>query len=377
MQPTTPNIKDLSREELIEWLAGAAEPPYRAGQIGKWLFQRRASSFAAMTDLPAPLRDRLAEEFSISSLPVLQHRRSQDGTEKFLFGLADGLAIESVLIPESRRLTLCISSQVGCGLGCAFCATAKMGLKRNLRSSEILDQVLEVQKTLPTIDERRITNVVWMGMGEPLANYEQTRRALNVMTDADYGIGFSPRRITLSTVGLVPQIQRLMAETHVNLAVSLHAADDRVRGSLMPINRKYPLHSLIECCRELPLPKRKRITFEYVLLQGVNHSPQDAEKLARLLKGIRCKLNLIPFNPHESSPYRRPDSKEIEEFAEKLRARGFQVNIRQPRGDDIEAACGQLYAEAKGTALHGSGSSRAAGQQGTSGPERRAGSRHA
>jgi 23S rRNA (adenine2503-C2)-methyltransferase len=238
---------------------------------------------------------------------------------------------------------LCISTQAGCGFGCAFCATALLGLKRNLKASEILDQIVEASRSLP--DEQRITHVVLMGMGEPLANYDQTVNALRVMTDTRWGIGISPRRITLSTVGLVPQIQRLMEETNVNLAISLHAATDGLRAQLMPVNRKYSLKQLIECCRALPIPRRRRITFEYVLLSGINDSVEDAQALCELLRGIRCKVNVIPFNPHAGSPYQRPDNAAIERFERILHARGLQINIRRPRGDDIQAACGQLQGE--------------------------------
>lgn len=341
-----PNIKDLSLEEMEGWLGQRREPSYRAGQIRRWLFQKGATSFAEMTNLSVRLRDELQDGFSISRLQVLRDSLSRDGTRKFLFGLADALSIESVLIPERTRITLCVSTQAGCGFGCAFCATALMGLKRSLSASEILDQILEARR--PVADQR-ITHVVLMGMGEPLANYSETVKALEVMTDASGGIGISPRRVTLSTVGLVPQIKKLMEETRVNLAVSLHAATDELRSRLMPVNRKYPLGELIDCCRSLPIPKRRRITFEYVLLRGVNHSPEDARRLSRLLSAVRCKINLIPFNPHPESPYQSPTQDEIQQFQNALRSRGHQVNVREPRGDDIQAACGQLMVESSET----------------------------
>ncbi|MGH7769986.1 MAG: 23S rRNA (adenine(2503)-C(2))-methyltransferase RlmN, partial [Candidatus Binatia bacterium] len=277
------NIKELSREDLEDWLAKRREPKYRAEQIRRWLYRGGATSFAEMTDLSAKLRQALEEEFSVSRLRALRSDRSADGTVKFLFGLTDGSSIETVLIPEAKRLTLCISTQVGCGLGCAFCATALLGLKRNLHASEIVDQVIEASRTLEP--GARITHLVLMGMGEPLANYQHTLNAVGVMTNADWGLAFSSRRVTLSTVGLVPQIKKFMDETRVNLAISLHATTDEIRSELMPINRKYPLAALIECCRALPIPKRRRITFEYVMLSGVNHSSEDARRLARLLSG--------------------------------------------------------------------------------------------
>ncbi len=337
------NVKDLSLTEFAAHLEELAQPSYRARQIWQWLFQKRATSFDEMTNLSAALRRELNEAFEISRLRLIRRSEARDGTVKFLFGLSDGESIESVLIPEPKRLTLCVSTQVGCGFGCAFCATALLGLKRNLRASEIVDQVLEAGRTLGA--GRRITHIVLMGMGEPLANYTETLKALKVMTDTDWGLGFSPRRVTLSTVGLIPQIRRLMEETRVNLAISLHAATDELRGRLMPVNRKYSLSELIDCCRALPLPRRKRITFEYVLLRGVNDSVEDAENLCRLLRGIRCKVNVIPFNPHPGSVFERPTDTEIERFQQVLRKHGLQINVRRPRGDDIQAACGQLQGE--------------------------------
>ena len=351
-----PNIKDISREELSDWLSQHKEPSYRSDQIRRWLLQKGVFSFSEMTNLSTALRDSMEREFSISRLPILRKSRSRDGTEKFLFDLSDGNSIETVLIPEGDRLTLCLSTQAGCGLGCTFCATAQMGLRRNLKSSEILDQIIEVQAATG----RRLTNLVFMGMGEPLANYEQTLRSLKDITDARSGMGLSPRRVTVSTVGLVPQIRRLIEETSVNLAVSLHATTDTVRSKLMPINRKYNLAELIECCRALPLQRRKRITFEYILIQGINHAPADASRLTSLLKGIRCKINLIPFNPYQNSPYHTPTPAEVEEFKDLLIKRKFQVNVRKSKGQDVQAACGQLqskfrservYPKPKGTSM--------------------------
>jgi 23S rRNA (adenine2503-C2)-methyltransferase len=338
-----PNIKDLPADELTSFLVERGHPAYKAKQIWQWLFQKRALAFADMTNLSRPLRAELEERFSISRPLLLRRAQSQDGTVKYLFGWSDGASIESVLIPERHRLTLCVSTQAGCGFGCAFCATAQLGLKRNLTASEIVDQVLEASRTLP--DSRRITHIVLMGMGEPLANYANTLRALEIMNDGAWGIGISPRRVTLSTVGLVPQIEKLIAATQVNLAISLHAATDALRGELMPVNRKYSLEQLIDCCRALPLPRRKRITFEYVLLCGVNDSPEDAQALVKLLRGIPSKVNVIPFNPHPGSKYRRPGEPEIARFESVLRDAGVQINLRRPRGDDIQAACGQLQGE--------------------------------
>ena len=339
-----PNIKDLSFSEFEAYLREHQQPLYRAKQVWQWLYQKHAASFAKMTNVSASLREQLAQDFTISRLAIERQADSTDGTVKFLFRLADDRSIESVLIPETKRLTLCVSTQAGCGFGCAFCATAVLGLKRNLHASEIVDQILEASRTLD--DDQRITNVVLMGMGEPLANYRETVKAIDVMTDNRWGIGISPRRITLSTVGLVPQIYKLMDETKVNLAISLHAATDELRSRLMPVNRKYSLRQLIDCCRALPIPRRKRITFEYVMLRGVNDSPADAHNLIELLRGIRCKINLIPFNPHPGSEFGRPETNDVEVFQQILFSHGLQVNVRRPRGDDIAAACGQLQGEA-------------------------------
>ena len=337
------NIKNLSSSELTAFLAERKQPAYRAKQIRQWLFQKRARAFAEMTNLSRELREQLEESFTVGRIMTIRRSESADGTAKLLFGLDDGATIESVRIPEARRLTLCISTQAGCGFGCAFCATAVLGLKRNLRASEIVDQVIEASRELGA--GQRITHVVLMGMGEPLANYAETLKALEIISNGEWGIGISPRRVTLSTVGLVPQIQKLMEDTHVNLAISLHAPTDQLRGELMPVNRKYSLSQLLDCCRKLPIPRRKRITFEYVLLGGVNDSELDARELARLLQGIPSKVNVIPFNPHPGSAFSRPPAERIERFQNVLRDLGVQINVRRPRGDDIQAACGQLQGE--------------------------------
>jgi len=338
-----PNIKDLTASEFADYLAAAKQPAYRAKQIWQWLFREHVTDFAAMTNLPAPLREQLDQSFSIGRLAIVRRHESQDGTVKFLFGLADGKSIESVLIPEPNRLTICISTQVGCAYGCAFCATGLLGFKRNLTCGEMVEQILEANRTLA--DGRRITNVVLMGMGEPLANYAQTLRALEIMIEDAWGLKISPRKITLSSVGLVPQIQKLMEETNVTLAISLHAATEELRGRLMPVNRKYSLEQLIDCCRNLPLPRRKRITFEYVLLGGVNDSVADAQALCRVLRGVPSKVNLIPFNPHPGSEFHRPTDDAVKRFHQVLCDHQLQVNVRRPRGDDIAAACGQLQGQ--------------------------------
>ena len=334
-------VEGLSHAELSAWLDARGLAAYRADQIRRWLFLRRVTSFEDMTDISRELRQALDRDFVVGSLVTQQRQASRDGSVKYLFRLRDGGVVETVYIPEPDRATLCVSTQVGCGLGCVFCATARMGLKRNLTQAEIVDQVLEAQRRCP--DDTRISNLVFMGMGEPLANYDATRGALEVITDARSGMGISPRKITVSTVGLLPPMRRLMEETRVNLAISLHSVRDAVRSELMPVNRKYSVSQLLDCCRSLPVPRRKRITFEYLLMDGVNDGAADAQELAGKLRGIRCKVNLIPFNPHEGSGYRRPPDHVIERFGETLRARGVQAHVRRPRGEDIQAACGQLY----------------------------------
>ena len=348
-------IEGLARAELDAWLDARGLPGYRAHQIRRWIFRKRAASFECMTDLSGELRRALARDFVVGSLVMERRLSSRDGSVKYLFRLSDGNAVETVRIPEQDRVTLCVSTQAGCGLGCVFCATARMGLKRNLTQAEILDQVLEAQRRGP--EDARVSNLVFMGMGEPLANYDAVRGALDVITDAHGGMGIAPRKVTVSTVGLLPQMRRLMEETGVNLAVSLHSVRDEVRSELMPVNRKYPVSQLLDCCRSLPLPRRKRVTFEYLLIRGLNDRVEDAAELAAKLRGIRCKVNLIPFNPHEGSGFRRPPDHVIERFAEKLRRHRIQTHVRRPRGDDIQAACGQLHHAAEPAAAGADGRS--------------------
>jgi 23S rRNA (adenine2503-C2)-methyltransferase len=338
------NVKDLSVDELAAWLSQHGEPAYRARQILRWIYQKGATSFPEMSDLSKPLRAALAEAFTIDRPTVVRLARSADGTRKFLFELGYGGQIESVLIPAEvgERLTLCISSQVGCGMGCAFCATATLGLHRSLEAGEIVDQVLEARRELGATP---ITNIVFMGMGEPLHNYDEVVKALGILT-AEWGVGFSPRRITVSTVGLVPAMKRLLEDTRVNLAVSLSGTTDVVRSRLMPVNRKYPLATLFAACRALPLPRRKRITFEYVMLRGENDSLEDARRLGKLLRGIPSKVNLIPFNPFPGSGFTSTARPAVEAFRAALLRQGIHGTIRESRGRDIQAACGQLAAEA-------------------------------
>jgi 23S rRNA (adenine2503-C2)-methyltransferase len=336
------NILDVARENLADWLASRGIAAYRAGQILKWIYRRQKDSFAEMSDIAKDVRAILPQHFRIPRLEVRAVQTSADGTRKYLFGLEDGESIESVLIPERNHFTLCVSSQVGCAQNCLFCLTAKSKLRRNLTPGEILGQVRDIKKDLPQPEQ--LTNLVFMGMGEPLANFDNLLGALGIITDSDIGLGFAAKRVTVSTAGLVPKMIEFGRQSKVSLAVSLNAADNETRSRLMPINHNYPLEMLLEACRQYPLPAGRRITFEYILIQGINDSPEDARRLARLLQPIRCKINLIPFNPHEGSGFERPAEETILSFQEVLLRKHFTVIIRQSKGQDISAACGQLSA---------------------------------
>jgi 23S rRNA (adenine2503-C2)-methyltransferase len=335
------DIQELTGARLRLWLADRGLRPFHADQVLRWVHQRQSDDFGAMTDLSKSLRSLLNEYFCIRRLAVERVAAATDGTRKFLFGLADGRQVETVLIPERGHHTLCISTQVGCAQGCRFCMTARGGLVRHLTCGEIVAQVRDVA-ALSAKEGLNLTNVVLMGMGEPLANYRAVVDALSVITDADRGLGFSARRVTLSTVGLVPRLADLAAETRVNLAISLNAADDETRSALMPVNRRYPLDALMAACRAYPLAPRRRITFEYILIAGVNDRPGDARRLVALLHGIRAKVNLIPFNEHPGCDFRRPAQAVIDAFQRQLLDAGRTAVVRYSKGSDIAAACGQL-----------------------------------
>ena len=326
----------------MDWLKGRSIEPYRAEQILRWIYHRQADHFDQMTNLNKDLRNLLALHFSINRLETVRVEASKDGSKKYLFRLQDGLFIESVLMPERDHYTLCISSQVGCAQGCRFCMTGKGGLARNLDRGEIVSQVRDICNDIT--DSLRPTNIVLMGMGEPLANYNHVVSAVETVTDSKTGLGFSNRRVTLSTAGLVPKLKRLGNETKINLAISLNAADNPTRNRLMPINRRYPIEKLLDACHSYPLQSGRRITFEYVLLKGVNDRPEDAKRLARLLRTQRAKINLIPFNDHKGSEFFRPDETAIFQFQEILLQKNYTVMIRASKGQDISAACGQLKA---------------------------------
>jgi 23S rRNA (adenine2503-C2)-methyltransferase len=336
------DLKSLSKDDVESFIKDAGLPSFRSRQILHWIYERYAQSLEEITELSKKLREELAERAYISNLTLLNRMTSHDGTEKFLFGLEDGETIESVLIPDEERLTLCISSQVGCAMGCVFCLTGKSGLKRNLGPHEIIDQVISVNRM---ILPRRITNIVLMGMGEPLANFDNVVEALRRMTGV---MVISPRRITLSTAGIVPRIAELgQLGLKVNLAISLNATTDSVRDVIMPINKTYPIKALLDTCRKLPLQQTRKITFEYVMLKDINDSTADAKRLVRLLHGIQSKINLIPFNPYSDCEYERPDDIAVLRFQEIMAKAEVTVIIRKSKGWDILAACGQLKARYK------------------------------
>jgi len=294
-----------------------------------------------MTDVARPVRAALARSFALPVLRPSEVARAADGTRKLLFALEPGRAVESVIIPDPPRLTACLSTQAGCAMGCAFCATARLGLQRQLSAVEIAAQLGAVQRALDPGE--RLSNVVFMGMGEPLHNYDALVEAIEILT-ADWGFGLSGRRVTVSTVGLLPQLERLVRETPASVAVSLTATTDALRNQLMPVNRRYPLAALIATCRGLPIAQRRRITFEYVLLAGVNDAAADARRLVKLLHGIRAKVNLIPFNPFPGAGFAPPGPAAVERFRQQLLAAGLHATVRATRGRDIQAACGQLAA---------------------------------
>ncbi|MCE5387031.1 MAG: 23S rRNA (adenine(2503)-C(2))-methyltransferase RlmN [Acidithiobacillus sp.] len=333
-----PHLLGLDRAGLENLLADWGEPRFRAGQILQWLHARQVEDALLMTNISKNLRQRLAEETRWEEPSVLADHQAQDGTRKWLLALPDGNAIETVFIPEEGRATLCISSQVGCSLACSFCATGAQGLRRNLETHEIIAQI-RVARRLLGLDA--ISNVVFMGMGEPLLNLRHVLPAISLLLD-DFGYGLSSRRITVSTAGVLPGLSQLGRESPVNLAISLHGTRNEIRDELVPLNRHYPLEELLAACREYPLPPRRRITFEYVMLQGVNDEKQHARELVRLLEGIPALVNLIPFNSFPGSNYQRSTPDRIDSFREIMLRAGLMTVTRKTRGEDIAAACGQL-----------------------------------
>jgi 23S rRNA (adenine2503-C2)-methyltransferase len=343
MGPQRQDIANLELSQLEAAFDAAGIQKFRARQVYQWIYRKGVTDFAAMTNLGQALRAQLAERFTISTPQLVNEARSIDGTRKFLFQLADGRRIESVYIPDTPKQTFCISSQVGCAMDCDFCLTGKMGFVRNLTPAEITGQVRVLAEKTELLDKP--FNIVLMGMGEPLHNYDAVMQSMRMLAD-EQGLAVSPRRVTLSTVGIIPAMHRLAAEPVMpNLAISLHATTNATRDRIAPVNRKYPLEQLLDACRQFPLKRRNRITFEYVLLEGVNDTPEDAHRLARLLGDIKAKVNLLPLNAAPGIPYQRPSDERVNAFAEILADHYITVSVRKSRGRDIRAACGQLIVE--------------------------------
>ena len=337
------DVADADMAELEELLAAHGAQRFHARQLYQWVHRRGITDFELMTDLGRDLRSRLSEVFQISTPSVARRERSSDGTTKFLLELADGKLIEAVYIPDTPSNTFCLSTQVGCAMKCAFCLTGKMGIVRNLTAGEIVGQVRVLARELDMLDKR--FNIVLMGMGEPLHNYDATMKALRMLAD-EHGLAVSPRRVTLSTVGVLPALERLATEPLMpNLAISLHSTTEDQRDMLVPINRKYGLKELLDACRRFPLKRRNRITFEYVMLAGVNDTPEDARRLVKLLNGIKAKVNLLPLNEAAGIPFERPSDECVNRFAQILADHHLTVSVRKSRGRDIRAACGQLITE--------------------------------
>ncbi len=340
------NLLDLNHQELIDWVKTLNEPAYRAQQLMRWVHQLGVTDFSKMTNISKSFRAQLQEKAEIRLPEIMVSQHAKDGTRKWLLRLECGNSIETVFIPELTRGTLCISSQVGCGLNCSFCSTGKQGFNRDLTTAEIIGQLwLAVQELAP--HDQKVTNVVMMGMGEPLLNFEAVTRALDIMLD-DLAFGLSKRRVTLSTSGLVPMMEKLKHRIPVALAVSLHAPNDELRNELVPVNKKYPLKQLMAVCKTyFENEPRRKITFEYVMLKDVNDSIKHAQQLASLLKEIPAKINLIPFNPFPHAPYQCSTRESIENFKEYLLRKDIHTTVRKTRGDDIDAACGQLAGDFK------------------------------
>lgn len=337
---TMPAWLELSTDARREWLKSVGEPVFRADQINKWLFDRRADTFDVMTDLPKSLREKLSTEFSLFSVKIIRDQHSQDGTRKLLLEAPDGGSIECVLMPDDDRVSVCISSQIGCGMGCVFCASGLGGLKRNLTTAEILQEVLILRNLLPA--DRTVSHIVVMGMGESLANLDQLIPALDMICSPK-GLGISQRRVTISTVGLPDKIHKLAElDRQYPLAISLHAANPTLRDKLIPVNQRVGLQAVMDAADAYFERTGRQITYEYILLGGVNDRPEDARDLVKLLKGRKAHVNLIPYNPVDELIWKAPESANVLAFRDHLKSGGLSVTIRKRRGRDIDAACGQL-----------------------------------
>ena len=336
-----PHFLDLTDDQLRSWLVEQGYPPFRLKQILGWLYERRAESFDELSDLPKKLRQQLTDSFRLWTASINAHQRSEDGTEKLLLDLADGGRVECVLLRDGLRRSICVSSQVGCAMGCVFCASGLDGVDRNLSRGEILEQMLRLQRLLPA--DERLSHIVMMGMGEPLANLDSVLAALDVARDAQQGLGISPRRITISTVGLPKSIDRLAQHsTPYHLAISLHAPNDALRDRLVPVNKKVGVDEIMSAADRYFAATGRRLTFEYVLLAGINDSVANARELVKLLRGRVSMLNVIPYNPVAGLPFETPDSEAIREFRAILLEGGINIMFRQRKGSGIDAACGQL-----------------------------------
>jgi 23S rRNA (adenine2503-C2)-methyltransferase len=344
------NLLGMSQAALGEFMQSLGEKPFRAQQLMKWMHHDGVIDFDAMSNISKVLRERLKQVAVIEVPEVVHEHASEDGTRKWAIRLQGGSLVETVLIPEGQRATLCVSSQIGCSLDCSFCSTGKQGYQRDLSAAEIVAQLWLANHSLGVYEpgsKRQITNVVMMGMGEPLMNFDNVVTAANLMMD-DLGYGLSKRKVTLSTSGVVPALEKLIGKTDVSLAISLHAANDTLRNELVPINRKYPISELLRATRKYMdhLPDRSRVVvFEYTLIKGVNDLDQHAREMAELLRDMPCKINLIPFNPFPQSDYQRPSNARVDRFKKILQAAGYIVTVRSTRGDDIDAACGQLVGQ--------------------------------
>ena len=340
------DLMGMTLPEVEAFFAARGKERYRARQVSRWVYRKLVDDFAGMTDLSKEFRALLSDSCRVSAPPAECIETSADGTEKYLFRLEDGEAVESVLIPDGDRRTLCVSSQVGCALACSFCATGAMGLRRDMTSAEIVHQVCYAARRLSGRGER-LTNVVFMGMGEPLRNVTEVSRAIGILL-SQHGLGLSGKRVTVSTAGIIPEMLAMAEKVPLSIAVSVNASRDEQRSLLMPVNRRYPLRELVAAMKRIPLQSGRKVTAEYVLLEGVNDSPEDARELARLFRGGRIKVNLIPYNPLEEAPYRAPPPEAVDRFREILLGAGIQAITRERKGADIRAACGQLRAASGG-----------------------------
>ena len=343
------NLLGLTREQLIAFFESIGEKKFRADQVMKWIHHFAVDQFSDMTNVSKALQEKLAACAEIRGPEIVSEDISSDGTRKWVVRIASGSCVETVYIPQGTRGTLCVSSQAGCALDCSFCSTGKQGFNSDLTSAEIIGQVWIASKSfasVPATSERAITNVVMMGMGEPLLNFDNVVTAMNIMLD-DFGYGISKRKVTLSTAGVAPMIDKLGEQIDVSLALSLHAPNDELRNTLVPINKKYPLHIVLNACKRYVqgLGEKRFLTIEYTLLKDVNDLPEHAEQLVELLKDVPCKVNLIPFNPFPHSGYERPSNNAIRRFQDALHHAGYSVTVRMPRGEDIDAACGQLVGQ--------------------------------